>query len=82
MCSSEYVAGGGGYKQSDRPASSHTSLSFTGSTGYGYMWFTDNANPYHNEYYWLDGTVTITNHETSGNCNLGAAAVCKHRHEC
>jgi hypothetical protein len=74
------VAGGGGYAQSDQPPSCYDSSdsckNYTGSTNYGYSWFTDMADPYHNEYYYLDGEITITNHESPGLYNVGVAPVC------
>jgi hypothetical protein len=73
------VAAGGGYQQSDAPPSCHDAgdhcLNYTGSTTHGYSYFTDKHNPYHNEYYWLNGQVTITNHESPGLYNLGVAPV-------
>lgn len=42
----------------------------TGGTDYGYTWFTNLANHWHNEYYWLDGEVTLKTQEGTGLYNV------------
>ncbi|KAJ5623202.1 hypothetical protein N7490_011807 [Penicillium lividum] len=73
------VAAGGGYEQSDEPPSCYDSddvcSNYTGSTNYGYSWFTDLANPYQNEYYYLGGEITITNLEGDGKYNVGVTHI-------
>ncbi|KAI0892781.1 hypothetical protein F4806DRAFT_221628 [Annulohypoxylon nitens] len=72
-----FVAGGGGYQLTDKPQGCPQGtgcLNFTGSTEYGYSYPTDDYNPWHNMYYYLDGEVTITNHEAGGLYNVGVQA--------
>ncbi|KAH8888141.1 hypothetical protein GQ53DRAFT_768024 [Thozetella sp. PMI_491] len=70
------VAGGGGMQHADHPAPfcndpSGVCYNATGGTTYGYTWFTNLANHWHNEYYWLDGQVTLQTREGTGLYNVG-----------
>ncbi|KAL1875112.1 hypothetical protein Plec18167_005782 [Paecilomyces lecythidis] len=71
----DLVAGGGGFQYADSPApfcndGSGTCLNATGGSDDGYTWFTNGANHWHNEYYWLDGQVTIKTQEGTGEYNV------------
>ncbi|KAI1250701.1 hypothetical protein MGN70_007758 [Eutypa lata] len=71
------VAGGSGWQFGDSPAPfcndpSGTCLNATGGSDYGYTWFTNGANHWHNEYYWLDGQVTLQTSEGTGLYNVAA----------
>ncbi|KAI1380192.1 hypothetical protein F4677DRAFT_253488 [Hypoxylon crocopeplum] len=71
----QFVAGGGGMQYADHPAPfcndpSGTCYNATGGTDYGYTWFANGANHWHNEYYWLDGDVTLRTQEGTGLYNV------------
>ncbi|KAI4865567.1 hypothetical protein F4820DRAFT_469701 [Hypoxylon rubiginosum] len=71
------VAGGGGYQISDAPQGCPMGtgcVNFTGADEYGYSYPWDGYDPWHNMYYYLDGSVTITNHEAGGLYNVGVMA--------
>lgn len=70
------MAGGSGIQFGDHPASfcndpSGVCYNATGGSTDGYTWFTDGANPWRNEYYWLDGEVTLMTQEGTGLYNIG-----------
>lgn len=76
------VAGGSGWQFGDSPAPfcndpSGTCLNATGGSDYGYTWFTNGANHWHNEYYWLDGQVTLQTSEGTGLYNVAANVTSK-----
>jgi hypothetical protein len=52
----------------------------TGGTDDGYTWFTNLANHWHNEYYWLDGQVTLKTLEGTGLYNVGVNITSKRMH--
>lgn len=69
------VAGRGGFQYADSPAPfcndpSGVRFNATGGTDDGYTWFTNGANHWHNEYYWLDGEVTLLTQEGQVQYNI------------
>ena len=78
----QLVAGGSGFQFADSPAPfcndpTGNCLNATGGEQYGYTWFTNGANHWHNEYYWLDGKVTLQTKETLGLYNVAANVTSK-----
>lgn len=76
------VAGGGGYQFGDTAAPycndpSGTCINGTGGATDGYVWFTNGHNPWHDEYYWLDGEVYLQIQEGPGAYNVGIIPVSK-----
>ncbi|KAI1417221.1 hypothetical protein F5Y13DRAFT_82042 [Hypoxylon sp. FL1857] len=72
-----FVAGGGGYQMTDTPQGYPQGTgyqNFTSANEFRYSYFPDGYNPWHNMYYYLDGEVTITNHEAGGLYNVGVQA--------
>lgn len=74
------VAGGGGFQYADTPApfcndASGVCHNATGGTDDGYTWFTNKANHWHNEYYWLDGEVTLRTQESTGLYNVAVETI-------
>ncbi|KAI8959488.1 hypothetical protein F5Y11DRAFT_332982 [Daldinia sp. FL1419] len=73
------TAGGGGFQYADNPApfcnapSGTGCANATGSTETGYTYGL--ANHWHNEYYWLDGEVTVRTNEGAGLYNVGLRVV-------
>ncbi len=43
----------------------------------GYVWFTNGHNPWHDEYFWLDGEIYLQTQEDPGAYNVGAVPVSK-----
>ncbi|KAL4892352.1 hypothetical protein BDV59DRAFT_202854 [Aspergillus ambiguus] len=71
------VAGGGTWRMADSPASycndpSGVCVNNTGGSDYGYTWFTNGANHWHDEYFWLDGNITLQTNEGTGLYNVAA----------
>lgn len=78
----QLVAGGSGFQFGDNPAPfcndpSGTCLNATGGNDYGYTWFTSGINHWHNEYYWLDGKVTLQTQEALGLYNVAVNVTSK-----
>ncbi len=76
------VAGGSGFQFGDSPApfcndSSGTCRNATGGSDYGYTYFANGANHWHNEYYWLDGQVTLQTQEGTGLYNVAVNTTSK-----
>lgn len=72
----QLVAGGGGYQMGQHdPAPycndpSGSCFNGTGGATYGYTWFNNLANPWHDSYYWLDGEVKLSIQEMTGLYNV------------
>ncbi|KAF9887308.1 hypothetical protein FE257_010303 [Aspergillus nanangensis] len=69
------MVAGAGFRFGDQPAPfcndpSAACVNATGGTDYGYTWFTNEANHWNNEYFWLDGEVTLQTAETLGLYNV------------
>ncbi|KAI1760957.1 hypothetical protein GGR53DRAFT_54557 [Hypoxylon sp. FL1150] len=72
------VAGGGGYQFSDTPqtcAMGTGCVNYTGAAEYGYSYWPDGFDPWRNMFYYLDGSVTIINHESGGLYNVAVEAI-------
>ncbi|PWY75758.1 hypothetical protein BO83DRAFT_387770 [Aspergillus eucalypticola CBS 122712] len=75
------VAGGGGYQMGDDSPAPYCNdprgNCFTGPGGDtdGYVWFTNGHNPWHSEYYWLDGGVYLQTQEGPGDYNVGVSPI-------
>lgn len=77
------VAGGGGYRMGDSSPAPYCNdpsgncFNGTGGDTDGYVWFTNGHNPWHNEYYWLDGEVYLQTQEGPGDYNVGVSPISK-----
>ncbi|GAQ45759.1 hypothetical protein AtubIFM55763_004876 [Aspergillus tubingensis] len=75
------VAGGGGYQMGDNSPAPYCNdpsgncFNGTGGDTDGYVWFTNGHNPWHNEYYWLDGEVYLQTQEGPGDYNVGVSPI-------
>jgi hypothetical protein len=77
-----FVAGGGNFQWQDAydGACLHGTgcVNRTGASKYGYSYFPDGSDLWINMYYYLDGSVTITNHESGGDYNVGVEPIGKY----
>ncbi|KAL2818589.1 hypothetical protein BJX63DRAFT_429090 [Aspergillus granulosus] len=69
------LVAGAGFRFGDEPASfchdpSGVCTHVTGGTDYGYTWFTNGANHWNNECYWMDGEVMLQTREGLGLYNV------------